>query len=290
MRTETEVTNPTIRVPTMRGWDFVKRELDARVDQLYRAGDTTAAEAVRATRDQLRSQLGTDNEAYGRALARYSDDSSALEAISTGRDLANARNPDEARAAYGAIDPGRRDLARIGAAREIGSKLQNMRAGQDKTLPFDTPNMAGKLDTLVEDPTVRAAFNDRLGRERDIVRANRQMQGGSNTFENAADADAVTQGVLAKLAQGNVFGAGAAAAGNMLSFVGRAAQGMNEDVARRVGTYLLSADPNEIRRLTRAFEAAQRGGDESRGQFVAELVATVNGPSRDDGAGRGLRR
>ena len=35
-----------------------------------------------------------------------------------------------------------------------------------------------------------------------------------------------------------------AAAGRMLGAVGRAAQGMNEDVARRVGNYLLSADPD----------------------------------------------
>jgi hypothetical protein len=281
MRVETETENPTIRIPTMRGWDFIKRELDARVNQLYSAGDTTAAQAVQETRNALRGQLATDNEAYGRALARYSDDSAALDAIETGRTLANARNADEARVAFGELDEGQRALARVGASREIGSRLDNMRAGQDKTLAFDTPNMQGKMDTLSPDPVVRAVFDQRLDRERAMARANRQMQGGSNTYENFADASAVTDGVLSKLSRGNVGGAAVEAAGRMLGFIGRATQGMNEDIAQRVGRYLLSASPDEIVRLTAAYEQAQRGSVD-RGRFVARLLSTASAmtPSR----------
>jgi hypothetical protein len=213
VRIETETENPTIRIPTMRGWDFIKRELDARINQLYSAGDTTAAQAVQETRNALRGQLANDNEAYGRALARYSDDSAALDAIETGRNLANARNADEARAAFGELDEGQRALARVGASREIGSRLDNMRAGQDKTLAFDTPNMQGKIETLSPDPVVRAAFDQRLDRERAMVRANRQMQGGSNTYENFSDASTITDGVLSKLSRGNVGGAAMTRAG-----------------------------------------------------------------------------
>jgi hypothetical protein len=280
VRTESETVDATVSVPTMRGWDFIKRELDGRVNQLYAAGETTAAEAVKETRNALRSQLATDNEAYGRALAQYADDSAGLDAIQTGRDLANARNADEARAAFDGLNEGQRGLARTGAAREIGTKLDNMRAGQDKTLPFDTPNVGAKLDTLIDDPTMRAIFDDRIGRERAMVRSNRQMQGGSSTFENFADADALNETVMAKLARGNVGGAVLDTAGRMLGFIGRASQGMNEEVAQRVGSYLLSADPDEIRRLTAAFEAMERGSTD-RGQFVARLLAAVNAPGRE---------
>ena len=152
-----------------------------------------------------------------------------------------------------------------------------MRVGQDKTLPFDTPNMGAKLDTLIDDPVVRAIFDDRIGRERAMIQSNRQMQGGSNTFENIADADALNETVMAKLARGNVGGAVLDTAGRMLGFIGRASQGMNEEVAQRVGSYLLSADPDEIRRLTATFEAMERGNTD-RGQFVARLLAAVNAP------------
>jgi hypothetical protein len=146
-------------------------------------------------------------------------------------------------------------------------------------LVFDTPNMQGKMDTLSPDPVVRAVFDQRLDRERAMVRANRQMQGGSNTYENFADASTVTDGVLSKLSRGNVGGAAVEAAGRMLGFIGRATQGMNEDVAQRVGRYLLSANPDEIIRLTTAYEQAQRGSAD-RGQFVAYLLAATNSPDR----------
>jgi hypothetical protein len=139
--------------------------------------------------------------------------------------------------------------------------------------------MQGKMDTLSPDPVVRAVFDQRLDRERAMVRANRQMQGGSNTYENFADASTVTDGVLSKLSRGNVGGAAVEAAGRMLGFIGRATQGMNEDVAQRVGRYLLSANPDEIIRLTTAYEQAQRGSAD-RGQFVAYLLAATNSPDR----------
>jgi hypothetical protein len=52
------------------------------------------------------------------------------------------------------------------------------------TLPFDTPAVGAKLDALVDDPVVRAVLESRIGRERDMVRTNRALRGGSDTFEN----------------------------------------------------------------------------------------------------------
>lgn len=274
-----EVVDPTIRVPTVRGWGFIKRELDARVNQLYSTGDTTAAEAIKETRNALREQLGRDVPDYGRALAKYADDSAALDAIETGRELMRSRNADETRQAYASIDPSQRDLAKIGAARETGVRLENARAGQDKTLLFDTPAMQGKLDTLIDEPAARAQLDARLDRERAMVRSNRQLLGGSSTYENFMDGGAVSDGVMAKLAQGRVGSAAMEAAGRMLGFVGRSAQGMSPDVADRVGSYLMSADPVQIRQLSQAFDAAAGNGN-AEGRFVSALIAAASAPGR----------
>ncbi|WP_139198844.1 hypothetical protein [Xaviernesmea oryzae] len=255
----TEVSDETIRVPTVRGWDLIKRELDAKVNQLYKAGDTTAAEAVKETRNALRGQLSTDVPKYGEALAKYADDSTSLEAIQTGRDLINARNADEAKASMRDIPENKRDLPRIGAAREIGVKLENQRAGQDKTLSFDTPNMQGKLDVLVDDPLVRAIFNQRLMRERDMVRAGRALTGGSSTYENLVDGQAVGDAgsALTALLSGNIMRAAGLAGGHALGALSRAATGMNEETATHVGQRLLSNDPQEIRSLADLFRQVQ---------------------------------
>jgi hypothetical protein len=52
---------------------------------------------------------------------------------------------------------------------------------------------------------------------------------------------------------------------------------LNEDVAQRVGHCLLSANPDEIMRLTAAYEQAQRGSVD-RGRFVAQLLTGANAP------------
>lgn len=274
-----EVVDAIMRVPTTRGWDFVKRELDAKVNQLYASGDTTRAEAVKETRNALRGQLSADNPDYAAALQQYADRSGSIDAIQTGRDLVNARNPDEAAQAFRILDLGQKALGRVGASRELGVKMDAMRTPQDKTQLFDSPAMRSKMDMFVEDPTVSAVFGRQLDRERAMVRSNRQMQGGSSTFENFADGGDVSNSVLGKLAKGQFGSATLEAAGRMLGVLGRAAQGMNSDVANRVGNYLLSADPTQIARLSDAFDAASRSHS-GYGQFVARLIATTAAPEK----------
>lgn len=282
---QTEVVDPTIRVPTVRGWDFIKKELDAKVNQLYQAGDTTAAEAVKETRNALRAQLAADVPEYGQALAKYADDTSSIEAIQAGRDLVKARNADEAKAAFGAVDPGKKDLAKIGAAREIGVNLENARSGQDKTLMFDTPNMRGKLDVLAEDPIARMLLEERIGRERDMVRAGRTMLGGSSTYENALDgADNVSGGALASLFTGNITNAIGKGAGYLLGGLARRAAGMSEGAANTAGDYLMSNDPNKIRSLADLF-AEYMAARNAPSLAPSAIAAGMNAP-RDGQVGR----
>jgi hypothetical protein len=249
-----------MRVPTVRGWDFIKRELDSVVDRLYRSGDTTAAGAIKETRDQLKTQLSQDVPAYGQALAQYADDSSALRAMQTGRELATARNADAASAEFGRLNPGEQALARVGASREIGGRVDNMRPSQDKTLGMDTPAFKQKLETLAgAEATDR--FGQQISREQQMVRSNRRLTTGSDTFENAlgaADAEGVISGVVNNVARGRGLTATALdALGNAVGGVLRRAQGINEDVGRRVADYLMSTDPEEIRALSAAFARAQ---------------------------------
>ncbi|MGA0594104.1 hypothetical protein [Enterovirga sp. CN4-39] len=286
MRTETELENPTLRVPTMRGWDMIKRALDTQVNTAFGSVDPaqrSLAQAVRETRDQLRQRLADDNPAYGQALKRYADDTTALEAIQTGRDLAKARNADEAGLAFRQMTPGEQDLARAGAAREIGVKLENQPVGNDKTRIFSTPNMEQKIELLSPDPTIRAIFGERVARERTMASTRRGITGGSDTAENLGEAvDLPGATALARLAEGRLLsaifhGTAGAAAG-----AGRAATGMTEPVAQRVGSYLTSTDPAEIRALGDLFAAAQ-----SRAQApavgTAGTIAAIEAPRQRSG-------
>lgn len=242
---------------SVRGWDYVRRYLRTYADALYNGSseDKALAPVYKDLRAALQDRLASDVPGYADALAKYADDTAGLEAIQTGRDMIKARNADEATAAYKAIDPQQRDLAKIGAARETGVQLENARAGQDKTLMFDTPNMQGKLDTLVEDPLARTLLGERLGRERDMVRAGRAMTGGSNTYENMVDGTSgASGGALAALFSGRPDIAFARGAGYLLGHIARGAMGLNEQSANAIGDYLMSADPAKLRTLNDLFQ------------------------------------
>lgn len=293
MRTETTVENPTIRVPTMRSWDMVKRSLDAQVDAGYRSTDAaqrTAAGATRETRDSLRQQLGNDNEDYRAALARYSDDSSALGAVQTGRDL--VRTPsDTTREAFDQIPPQQADLGRIGAAAEIRStKLDNKRSGQDATQAFDSNSARQTLDQVAVDPVARAALGNagapgtrsgRIGREQEMAATRRQMMSGSDTAENLGEQGDAAVRTIGAAASGGTVGF----ARSLVDTIMRGARGMNEESARAVGNYLMSNDPNTIRSIADLY--MQQQARETAPAITAPLIAAaVNAPRQAAGDAR----
>lgn len=264
-----EVSNTKLEVPTTRGWDYIKRELDSTVDRLFKSGDTTAATAVKETRNALRSQLSQDNPKYAEALKVYADDRSALEAIDAGRALARDANPDEAIAAIKALDtPEKQALARMGFNRERSLVAEKGGVGRNKAAALQTTDVQNRLAALVPDDTARAAFNAKLAAENDMSRANNQVLGGSSTAENLVDMQkADTGSLVSSLATGRM----ARAAGLLLDPILRRTTTMTEGAANRVGDIMMSKDPEVIRALQRLFLEAQNP------QRMTNTTPTVSG-------------
>jgi hypothetical protein len=253
---------------SVKGWDYVKRYLDTTVNSLYsssNAEDKALAPVYKELRDTLKKQLATDNPAYGEALKQFSDDKAAIDAIEAGRQLATSRNPDEAKAAFSSMEDGNKNLARVGAAREFGVKLENAGQGIDKTRMLGTPNAQTKLDVLAVSPEARAALGQpglatgsgsgRLGREADMARVRNIVTGGSPTEENMADRVASDSGsLLSALLRGNP----AQATGRGVELFLRTGQGLTPTTAQHVVDTLLSNDPQRIGALAELFDAMQR--------------------------------
>lgn len=124
-------------------------------------------------------------------------------------------------------------------------------------------------------PEKLGRFGQQMDRERSMVRSNRRLTTGSDTFENAAaaaDADGIVSGVVNNVARGRGLTSTALdALGNAVGGVLRRAQGMNEQVGRHVADYLMSADPEEIRRLSAAFARAQ-SPEAAADEFIQRVI------------------
>lgn len=281
MTTVEEVKDPTLRVPTVRGWDYIKRSLDADVNKLY-ANSAVEAPAVKETRNMLRERLATDVPEYGQALQQYSDDSALLDALGIGRDVANSSGLalDGGEAAFKKLTPEQQKLARLGYARELKGKITSGDTeGRDVSRPFTGTDAKRKASVMAVSPEAETVFGSRLGRERDMLRTNRAIAGGSDTAGNILDQnDAVNGGVLTALLSGRPM----VALGRGAEGLSRRAAGMNEDVAKRVGDILLSNDPNKIQGLADLFYRTQQSATApSIGPTI--INAGVNAPRQKNG-------
>lgn len=276
-----ETLDPTMRIPTVRGWDYIKRSLDADVNKLY-SNSAVEAPAVKETRNMLRDKLGTDVPAYGDALKKYSDDSALLDALNLGRDVAksNGMALDAAEAAMKDLTPEQQKLVRLGFARETkGGMTAADTTGRDMSRRFSSTDAKRKAAIAAESPEALDQFGKRLTREQAMVRTQRTLSGGSDTAENLSDAaDTANSGVLTALLSNRPF----VAAGRGMEALSRRAAGINEDVAKRLGDILLSNDPAKIESLADLFRKVQQA---QNAPSIAPSVinAGVNAPRQKNG-------
>lgn len=258
-------------IPTVRGWEALKRMLDDEVNSLYSSGKGYAGSVVKGTRDTVRSQLKEDFPAIKQASDIYSDKSSSLEAIKAGRDIVKARNADELTALIRKLSEDKKDMARIGAAREFGVAPSNNPLKSDSTAKFNTPNARQKIDLLAKNPEDATQFQHRLDLERNMTRANNELTTGARTSGDMLENNDIYAGnALAALFSGNLGRASALMFGRGADFLRAGANGLNEKAATTVGDYLINPDPAKIEALADMFAKTQNAANlPSKGQALA---------------------
>lgn len=271
-----EVLNPD-GTPTMRGWDFIKRQLDADVNRLYNAGQGIEAEGVKETRNLLRDHLRQVNPTYGQALDSFSDISTLREAVENGANLIRSTQRvdfEDLINRFNAASPREQELWRTGA-------LDAIRSSPQRRTP--TNNAAPRVEgsgTNAEAQKLRALFPDQQSYDQFVAAAEREGRKfqtfgqirGSETAERAAGAADVNAnaGLVNSIMGGDPRGAVRSFVANVLS---PRNAGMTEDVADRVVDIILNPRfAQEYGPALQGFtERAQRGL-----QRNDELMQAVN--------------
>lgn len=251
----------TIVTPSVRGWDQIKRMLDADIRVAAQNGGGPVMETAIALRNKIRGQLQADVPDYRQALTHWSSDQESLEAIQLGRQLATAPNADAAMATFRTLPPPQQDLARQAAARELMGKATKAgeRGGNAAAAVYGSArpgasvdNVGGqreRLRSLFPDDASYKDFASRMDRENRMTATQNLTQAGSGTAGNAADmADAgfgqagQAVGVLQNIMSGRVGGA----AGQAVGLLSNMFNGVNERTAKEMVRILLSQDPADI--------------------------------------------
>ncbi len=220
-----------------RGLDrLVEAETDAITGRMTTRGRSLAA-LTREWNDTIKSL----NPKYAAANAAYADRQRLMDAYRLGADFSKTSEKELVRA-VGRMTDAEREALRVGVISKVQELASTTRDATDfvETV-FGSPQRRMALRMSFADPAEFARFERFVQFQRDKVRTNRKVTGGSETAERQATLEdgRVDPSVIMNLGTGNLGGAAQAAGRQALSRM----QGMNERSAAAMSEMLFETDP-----------------------------------------------
>ena len=240
MRTVTETLNPKIEVPTVRGWDQVKRELDAKITQLYRSGDTTQAAAVKETRNALRDQLAKDVPELGKAREFSADYLARDEGIAIGQKWRTLA-PDQLKANLKTMSPSEKEGFLSGIAQDRMNILGKTESGSNPGSRIKLDGNDDKRLMAVLSPRDYRAHKEAVDAAIALKKQENFVLGGSPTAGKQVDRDLFNSDNSAVLQ--DALTQPKTTAVNLVSKFFRNTFGMGDKVAGEVAKLLTEKSP-----------------------------------------------
>jgi len=251
-----------------------KTELDAMIE----AAAPTVQRQLIPIRNALDDSLASTSQPYANARDTFRRQSQAIEAVDTGRDMAQRGRTEDVVQAFQGMTPEQQAAARVGYADPLIERMQGGTQGVNKAREFTSDAMRTELP-VVAAPGRAPSMMDRIGRENTMFETRAAAMGGSKTADNLSDnaAAAVNPEIFGNLASGNIMGA----LRNVIVRSGDNMGGNTPRVREEIARILLShgRDPQLTDMLGRAVTS------EARARQVAQ--ALLRGVYGGAGAGAG---
>lgn len=249
--------NANGQIPSVQTMDYMKRGLDDVLEQFRdptsgRLNLDTAGRAAQNTRAQFVQMLRQGNPNYAAALDAWGGPSHSIEMMNFGRDLwRRTGDPAELLQRFQQLPANDQEMVRTGLMREAINKIGNL--GDNSSVYqalFGNSNKRAVFEQVFPTPQAFDAFAGAMRRERDLLRTNRMIMGGSPTASRMAEnADAMQQlqdrlGIMRQILTGHPL----QAIGTAVTRAGNAQRGMSEPVADALGRILFN--PNQGQNVT----------------------------------------
>jgi len=274
------------KIPDVRTLDYIKRGIDALIDNGYRGEGMSKAEA-NALKDLKKAYVGVIDDnvpEYATARAKYAGDMEVLDALRLGRTdyLTPKMLPAEAKKLVDGMSDAERDALRAGVAQSLLTKVmdapQQVNAAQRI---IGAPATRKRLEALFQDPNEYRVFEAALQRESELFRNAQEIVRGSRTANK--------QEALKDLKSGSgIFDiAGEAvdvAAGSPGSVIGRvlkylqARTSLDEKTAGEVAKMLKSGTQQEVDDVLNRLESSSAkfiAGREKSAKNLRTMSGTV---------------
>lgn len=249
------------QIPDLKTWDYIKRGLDDVIvgfkNETTGKIETDAGRSVVALKREMLDELDAMIPEYRQARDAYAGPSHSIEMVDLGRDFWKAKgDPGDAIRKFKDLSPGDQEYVRIGIVRNALADVGNTSdAGSVYVKLFNTPNKRALLETVFPDKAAFEKFALQMQAEKNMLAANRTIQGGSPTSRIDADKAALSD------AENNLGVVDAMRSGSVWRLIGEALQrgknlqqGISPEVAEELAQRLFTMD---IHQVQRALTAAQ---------------------------------
>ena len=243
------------QVPDVRTLDYMKRGIDATIDNLYSTGRSAEATALRDLRKQFVNAIDENVPTYAQARGAYAGDLEVIDAMRSGLADFGKLDHEQVIKLVAGMSQAEKEAYRTGVARNLYSKVMdpsgNFNAAQRI---IGSPEMQTKLQPLFDNPGQFQLFKNALEREAQLFGQANKVLGGSQTGkrmqmreqleENGDIGQAIGQAVSGNFWQ--------SLTGLASRTIGKAS--INEKTASKMADMLMSKDPHEVAAVVQALE------------------------------------
>lgn len=185
-------TGQMVATPDVRTLDYIKQGIDAEINELFSAGKSAEARALKDLRSQFVNRIDALVPEYKAARAEYAGDMEVLDALRLGRDEFNKLDPEQVQNLMANMSKGELNAFRTGVARNLYDQIMDPRQNIDAARRLiGSPQTRKAIESTFETPAQRDFFLAALEREAELFSAATQILKGSPTAKRTAMKEAL---------------------------------------------------------------------------------------------------
>lgn len=264
-------------VPDVRTLDYIKQGIDAQINELYKAGKSAEAGALKDLRKQYVNRLDMLVPEYQTARAQYAGDIEVLDALRMGRDEFNRMDPEQVQAFMKTASKGEQDAFRTGVARNLFDQIMDPSTNIDAARKIiGSPSTRKALESIFETPAQRDFFMAALERETELFKAAGKILAGSPTEKRRAMREQL------EARPGVAEAAAEVAAGGWMASALRGAinlfrRSLPDEYYQELADLLRTGGPKEVAAVVKLLEEAAKKREPREAAIGALEAGTVGG-------------
>lgn len=271
------------QLPDVRTLDYIKRGMDATIDEGFRGKGMSTAEA-NALRDLRKVFVGAIDEnvpAYQQARKTYAGDIEVLDAMRTGYDDFNKLDHEQVINLISGMGNAEKEAFRTGVARNLYGKIMNPSGNFNAAERIiNSPEMAAKLQPLFDNPAQFKLFKAAMQREAELFHQANRILGGAPTARRIAAKEAFDEsGGVGEAVANAVTGGFWSSLTQMTAQAIRRGE-IGEKTAEKMADMLMSKKPQDVAAVVKFLEEeAQKAAPRAVKATGAEYGATTGAAS-----------